>query len=153
MFSSTPDSGTIKVSQSHLLWFDMGRPSWSIKPMSYDPAKLNHSEILSLLASGVLEYFGRIRAGEKDPFPYPDPLIRGFNQLSIACALQNVERSKRPKGVIEFIETWGKLPLTKWALKLEVADAFAADDCLIKPDLGKPTQLCQDLAQGLRLVS
>ena len=132
----------------------MGRPSWSIKPMSYDPTKLNHSEILSLLASGVLEYFGRIRAGEKDPFPYPDPLIRGFNQLSIACALQNVERSKRPKGVVEFVETWGKLPLTKWALKLEVADyAFTADDCLIKPDVSKPTQLCKDLARGLRLVS
>ncbi len=82
--------------------------------MNYDPTKLNHLEILSLLASGLIEYFERIKAGEKDPFPYPDALIRGFNQLLIACALQDVERAKRPKGVLEFMQTWGRLPLMKW---------------------------------------
>jgi hypothetical protein len=120
--------------------------------MSYDPTKLDHLEILSLLAIGLTEYFERIKAGEKDPFPYPDALIRGFNQLLIACALQNVERAKRPKGVLEFMQTWGRLPLMKWALQLEVFGyTFTVDDSLIEPNLSRPTQLCRDLARDLKL--
>lgn len=84
--------------------------------MSYDPAKLDHSEILLLLAKAVIEYFTRVTAGEEDPFPYPEALIRGFNQLNIACALQDLERAKRPRSIPEFVQTWGKLPLTAWSM-------------------------------------
>ena len=120
--------------------------------MSYDPAKLDHLEILLLLAKGVIEYFTRVTAGEEDPFPYPETLLRGFNQLNIACALQGVERAKRPKSIPEFVQSWGRLPLTAWSMRLEIVPyTFTENDYLIDPDLGLPTQLCQQLAQGVKL--
>ena len=120
--------------------------------MNYDPAKLDHLEIISLLAKGLIEYFTRVTAGEEDPFPYPEALIRGFNQLNIACALQDVERVKRCKSIPEFVYNWGILPLTAWSIQLEITPyTLTGDDYLIDPDLGLPTQLCQQLAQGLKL--
>ena len=71
--------------------------------MVYNPTQLNHLEILALLADGLICYLKRVRAGEKEPFPYPDSLLRGFNQLSIACTLQGVDRAKRPHNIPAFI--------------------------------------------------
>ena len=120
--------------------------------MSYDPTKLDHLEILSLLARGVIQYLERVEAGEKDPFPYPEVLIRGFNQLNIACALAGVERAKRSKSIPEFVETWGRMPLSRWSLRLEIVSyTFTDNDYLIDLELGLPTQLCKDLAQGVKL--
>jgi hypothetical protein len=120
--------------------------------MTYDPTKLDHLEILSLLATGLIDYLKRVRDGEQDPFPYPDALVRGFNQLGIACALQGVDRAKRPKSIPEFVKTWGTLPLAAWHLHLEIASyTFTTNDYLIELDLGEPTQLCKELAQGVKL--
>lgn len=104
--------------------------------------------MLSLLAKGLISYLERVRAGEKEPFPYPDALLRGFNQLGLACVLQAVDRDKRPASIPEFVETWGRLPLVEWSLKLEIsAYAFTADDRLIEPNLDAfPTSLCFELA-------
>ena len=41
--------------------------------MATDPTKLDDLEMLSLLAGGLIPYTERVEAGEKDPFPYPDP--------------------------------------------------------------------------------
>lgn len=65
--------------------------------MSYNPTQLDHLKILSLLSKGLISYLERVRAGETEPFPYPDALLRGFNQLGIACALQGVERALPPQ--------------------------------------------------------
>ena len=112
--------------------------------MTYNPTQLDHLEILSLLATGLIDYLKRVQDGEQDPFPYPEALVRGFNQLGIACALQGVDRAKRPKSIPEFVKTWGTLPLAAWYLQLEIASpTLTADDCLIDPELGEPTQLCQ----------
>lgn len=55
--------------------------------MTYNATQLNHQEMLSLLAGGLIAYLQQVRAGETDPFPYPDELLRRFNQLLIACAV------------------------------------------------------------------
>ncbi len=103
--------------------------------MTYNPAKLDERELLSLLAKGLMEYQKRLRSGETDPFPYPEALVRGFNQLNIACTLQGVKRSKRPKSIPEFVETWGKIPVTQWPLQMElVSYTFTANGCLIETD-------------------
>ena len=118
--------------------------------MTYNPAHLNHLEILSLLAEGLIEYLERIRAGEVDPFPYPNALLRGFNQLLIACALQDVDRAKRPRSIPESVQSWASLPLVAWPLKLKTPRSFSVEDYLIEPDLGdRPTQLCDRLAAEL----
>lgn len=120
--------------------------------VNYNPAQLNHAEILSLLARGLIEYLERVSAGEVDPFPYPDALLRGFNQLLIACALQEVDRAKRPKSIPEFVQIWATLPLVAWPLKLQTPYSFTVDDYLVEPDLGdSPTQLCQRLATQLKV--
>ena len=54
--------------------------------MISDPTKLNDIEMLSLLAVGLIPHMERVIAGEKDPFPYPDALLGGFNQLLFTCA-------------------------------------------------------------------
>ena len=123
--------------------------------MTYHPTKLDYLEILSLLARGLIDYLERVRAGEKDPFPYPDYLLRGFNQLGIACVLQGIERAKRPSSVPEFVTTWGIQPLGEWPLKLEIdSPTFSRDDYLIEPEQqDRPTQLCYKLAEIFEPVS
>lgn len=56
--------------------------------------------MLSLLAVGLIRCMERVMAGEKDPFPYPDTLLRGFNQLILTCALRDVPRAERPKAFL-----------------------------------------------------
>ena len=120
--------------------------------MAYNPTQQNHQEMLSLLAGGLIPYLEQVRAGELDPFPYPDELLRGFNQLLIACAVQEVDRAKRPKSISEFVQSWASLPLAAWPLQLETPCSFTADDYLIEPDAGAyPTQLCEKLAQWWRV--
>jgi hypothetical protein len=120
--------------------------------MSYDPTKLDDLEMLSLLARGLISYLEQVRAGEKEPFPYPDALLRGFNQLCLTCALQAVERAKRPSSIPDFVETWGRLPLAEWPLRLEIPSyTFTADDCLIEPNVDAfPTPLCFELAFAVK---
>jgi hypothetical protein len=50
-------------------------------------------EMLSLIAKGLIPFMERVVAGEKDPFPYPDALLCGFNQLILTCALRGCLRS------------------------------------------------------------
>ncbi len=102
---------------------------------------------------------GRLAAGEKDPFPYPDALLRGFNQLILTCALRDVPRAQRPTSIPEFVSTWAILPLAKWGVKLDIsADVFITGDSasapgyglrLLDPDYGgNPTALCRKLSRG-----
>lgn len=123
--------------------------------MTYDPTRLDSLEILSLLARGLIDYLERVRAGEKDPFPYPEYLLRGFNQLGIACVLQGIDRTKRPSSIPEFVTTWGILPLGAWPLKLEIdSPGFSSDDYLIEPEQqDRPTRLCYKLAGISKPVS
>lgn len=65
--------------------------------MAVDPTKLNDLEMLSLLALGLTAYMKRVDAGEEDPFPYPDALICGFNQLLIICTLRSGTQSAAPE--------------------------------------------------------
>ncbi len=115
--------------------------------MTYDPTKLDDLEMLSLLARGLISYLERVRAGETEPFPYPDTLLRGFNQLCLACALQAVDRAKRPSSIPDFVETWGTCPLVEWPLKLEIPSyRFTSSDRLIEPTRNDfPTLLCFEL--------
>ena len=118
--------------------------------MATDPTKLDDLEMLSLLAVGLILYMGRVAAGEKDPFPYPDTLLRGFNQLILTCALRDVPRAERPISIPAFVTTWAILLLTEWAVKLDIpADVFTTGDHLLDPDYdGKPTALCRKLSRG-----
>ncbi len=126
--------------------------------MASDPTKLDDLEMLSLLAVGLILYMGRVAAGEKDPFSYPDTLLRGFNQLILTCALCDVPRAQRPTSIPEFVATWAILPLTEWGVKLDIpADVFITGDSasahaglrLLDPDYdGKPTVLCRRLSRG-----
>jgi hypothetical protein len=122
--------------------------------MISDPTKLDDVEMLSLLALGLITHMGRVDAGEKDPFPYPDALLRGFNQLILTCALRDVPRAQRPTSIPEFIATWGILPLSEWCVKLDVpADLFTAGKRLLDPDCeSRPTQLCKQLSR-LKVVA
>ena len=92
----------------------------------------------------------RVAAGEKDPFPYPDTLLRGFNQLILTCALRDVPRAERPISIPAFVTTWAILLLTEWAVKLDIpADVFIAGDRLLDPECdGRPTALCRKLSRG-----
>ena len=118
--------------------------------MASDPTKLDDLEMLSLLAHGLIPYMERVAAGEKDPFPYPDALLRGFNQLILICALRDVPRAERPKSILEFVTTWAILPLSEWAVKLDIpADVFITGDRLLDPECdGRPTVLCRRLSRG-----
>lgn len=122
--------------------------------MTSDPTKLNDIEMLSLLAVGLIPHMERVIAGEQDPFPYPDALLRGFNQLILTCALRDVPKAQRPTSIPEFIATWGVLPLSEWGVKLEVpADWLTAGDRLLDPEYDlRPTQLCQRLSRGEAIV-
>jgi len=97
--------------------------------------------MLSLLAVGLIPFMERVAAGEKDPFPYPDALLCGFNQLVLICALRDVPRAQRPTSISEFVADWAILPLAEWAVKLDIpADVFITGDRLLDPDYdGKPT--------------
>lgn len=118
--------------------------------MTIDPTKLDDIEILSLLALGLIPHMERVVAGEKDPFPYPDALLGGFNQLILICALRDVPRAQRPTSIPEFIATWGLLPLSEWCVKLDVpADLLTTDERLLDPECdSRPTKLCQQLSRG-----
>lgn len=117
--------------------------------MISDPTKLNDIEMLSLLAVGLIPHMKRVIAGELDPFPYPDALLCGFNQLILTCALRDVPRAQRPTSIPEFIATWGIMPLLEWGVKLDVpADLFTSDERLLDPNCeSRPTQLCQKLSR------
>lgn len=118
--------------------------------MISDPTKLNDIEMLSLLAVGLIPHMERVIAGEQDPFPYPDALLCGFNQLILTCALRDVPRAQRPGSIPEFIVTWGVLPLSEWDVKLDLpAGLFTPSDRLLDPDCdSRPTALCQRLSRG-----
>jgi len=118
--------------------------------MAIDPTKLDDVEMLSLLAVGLISHIERVVAGEKDPFPYPDALLCGFNQLLLTCALRDVPRAQRPASIPEFIATWGVLPLSEWCVKLEVPTGLlATDERLLDPDCeSRPTQLYQKFSRG-----
>ena len=118
--------------------------------MANDPTKLDDLEMLSLLAVGLIPFMERVAAGEKDPFPYPDALLRGFNQLILTCALRDVPRAERPTSIPAFVTTWAILPLTEWATKLDVpADVFITGDRLLDSECdGRPTALCRKLSRG-----
>lgn len=105
-------SSSIKVNSSENLARTIG--------MAADPTKLNDLEMLSLLALGLTSYMKRVEAGENDPFPYPNTLLCGFNQLLIICALRDVPRAQRPKSIPEFVANWAILPLVEWSVKLDV---------------------------------
>jgi len=79
--------------------------------MTSDPTKPNDLEMLSLLALGLIPHMERVIAGDKDPFPYPNTLLCGFNQLLLTCALRDLPRAQRPASIPEFIATWGVLLL------------------------------------------
>ena len=123
--------------------------------MISDPTKLNDIEMLSLLAVGLIPHMERVIAGEKDPFPYPDALLCGFNQLILTCALRDVPRAQRPTSIPEFIATWGVLPLSEWGVKLDVpAGLFTVDERLLDRECdSRPTQLCQRLSRGEALAA
>ena len=118
--------------------------------MATDPAKLDDLEMLSLLAHGLISYMGRVTAGEKDPFPYPDALLCGFNQLLLTCALRDVPRAERPTSIPEFFTTWATMPLAEWGVELDIpVDMLVAGDRLLEPDYdGRPTALCRKLSRG-----
>lgn len=118
--------------------------------MASDPTKLDDLEMLSLLANGLIPFMERVTAGEKDPFPYPDALLCGFNQLILTCALRDVPRAVRPKSIPAFVATWAIMPLPEWDVKLDIpAHMLAASDRLLDPDYdGRPTVLCRKLSRG-----
>lgn len=107
-------------------------------------------EMLSLLAVGLIGYMKRVEAGEKYPFPYPEALLCGFNQLLITCALRDIPRAQRPTSIPKFVATWAILPLAEWGVELDIpADVFIAGDRLLDPEYdGEPTVLCQKLSRG-----
>ncbi len=122
------------------------------------PIKLDDLEMLSLLAVGLIPYMKQVEAGEKDPFSYPDTLLGGFSQLLLTCALRDVPRAERPTSIPAFVATWAILPLTEWAVNLDIpADVFITGDSasahaglrLLDPDYdGRPTELCRKLSRG-----
>ena len=118
--------------------------------MATDPTKLDDLEMLSLLAHGLIPYMERVAAGGKDSFPYPDDLLRGFNQLLLTCALRDVPKVQRPTSISGFVTNWAILPLAEWRVKLDIpADMLIVGDHLLDPDYdGKPTALCRKISRG-----
>jgi hypothetical protein len=123
--------------------------------MTFDPSKLDDMEMLLLIAKGLIPLMERVVAGEKDPFPFPDALLCGFNQLILSCALRDVPKAQRPASIPEFVATWGIMPLSEWGVKLDVpADLFTPDDRLLDPNCdSRPTQLCHKLSRGEVMVA
>ena len=123
--------------------------------MTSDPTQLDDIEMLSLIALGLIPHMERVVTGEEDPFPYPDALLCGFNQLLRTCALREGPRGQRPASIPEFIATWGILPLSEWYVKLDVpADLFTTDERLLDPECdSRPTHLCRKLSQAQEIAS
>lgn len=118
--------------------------------MPSDPTKLDDLEMLSLIAYGLIPYMEQVMVGGKDPFPYPDALLRGFNQLVLICALRDVSKAQQPASIPAFVTTWAILPLTEWAVNLDIpAGVFITGDRLLDPAYdGEPTALCRKISQG-----
>ena len=91
-----------------------------------------------------------VMAGEKDPFPYLDALLCGFNQLILTCALRDVPRAEQPTSIPKFAATWAILPLAKWAVNLDIpVDMLAVGNCLLDPEYdSRPTALCRKLSRA-----
>jgi hypothetical protein len=98
-----------------------------------------HMDVLHLVASGVLQAKDAEREGKPPRLPYPVPLQRGLDVLSIICLRAGVDA---PRSVPDLL-AWCRQPLTSWPLHLET-DAVVAGDRLL--DGIEPTQLCEEWA-------
>ena len=94
--------------------------------------------ILALIASGLVEAHGTVSQGAPLRVPYPRPLQRGLDRLTLACL---VARELPPAGVPELIR-WCEGPLGRWPVQIGTEE-FAGEVLL---ESGVPTRACQEWA-------
>lgn len=101
---------------------------------------LNEDElVLSLIATGLVQLHESISSGQKFRYPYPPPLERGLNKLTV---LRMMRGEDAPQGIPDLL-LWCTKPLGEWQLDLP-KDAINEHDQLLNNQI--PTNLCESWA-------
>lgn len=93
---------------------------------------------LHFVATGIIMLTQRVRQGQ-GIFPYPEPLQRGLDRLTIAALRRG---SPAPQGVPDLLE-WCQQPIRRWPLDLP-NEAVADDETLLLH--GYPSGTCDTWA-------
>src|SRR5947209_1777364 len=101
------------------------------------PAADEAAVVLHLIASGVLQLADRARDGRPLRLPYPAPLQRGFDKLTVLCRRAGAEP---PASVVDLLR-WCQRPLSQWSLPLD-EDIIGISDRLL--DGAWPTRICEE---------
>lgn len=91
--------------------------------------------VLTNIATGLIHLMQRVERGQSLALPYPPPLQRGLNQLSLLCLQRGCQA---PTGLPDLIQ-WCRRPLAQWPLRIEEG-ALTQHDVLLKGNL--PTSTC-----------
>lgn len=94
--------------------------------------------VLALIASGLVEAHGAIARGAPLGVPYPAPLQRGLDLLTLEC----LQTGEVPLAGVPELFRWCEEPLGSWRVPIGGPDV--AGDVLL--EAGEPTRACQEWA-------
>ncbi|WP_245847859.1 hypothetical protein [Lentzea kentuckyensis] len=104
-----------------------------------DPVASWDEDIVHLVASGLARLSERVRAEGAVRVPYPPPLQRAMNRLTVLCRARNVD----PPGSVADLLRLAHEPFSEWPLRLQ-KDLVGDGDILMAS--GMPTRLCEEWA-------
>jgi len=115
-----------------------------------DPASTPSDEasldVMTLLASGIVQYDRQLRAESPVVFPYPPALQRGLDRLTARCLAHGMT----PPGSVPDLLGWCNEPFSPARWPLALGDMAGPDDRLLAGPL--PTVFCQQIAVSSRDV-
>ncbi len=104
-----------------------------------DPVASWDVDVVHLVASGLARLAERVRTDGAVRVPYPPPLQRATNRITVMCGVRGV---RPPDSVAELLQLAHR-PLSEWPLRLP-SELVEDDDVLLSS--GMPTRLCDEWA-------
>ena len=95
--------------------------------------------VMHLLATGLVQLSQVLEQNRTFPVPYPAPLQRGLDRLTVMCAVAVVEP---PRSIMD-LARWGHLPFGSWPWRPRV-EGMGDEERLLAG--GKPTKTCLEWA-------
>lgn len=95
--------------------------------------------VLRLVATGIVALAEATAGGRPPRLPYPVPLQRGLDRLSVACLRAGVE----PPASVPDLLSWCRRPFGEWKLPIVGPMMLGEGDRLL--DGPSPTSVCQEL--------